>query len=255
MLLTTGPRPGRFTPTAAPTYGSRVALVVRSTVRHHLRVSESGRGTESGTADRLIAFSDAVVAIAITLLALELPVPTGQTTQQFWASVQDGGSDYLAFLISFVVISSAWSQHHHVFRWVERTDSMLRALHMFWLFTIVLNPFATKLLTTESGDADTVHALRWSFYALLQVLATATFLAMVRHMMSAGLAPDAPPDLADHAQRRSVGSLAGFALSIPVFFVTNFAWILWIAGPLVAGWTIRWVRRRSPRSELTAGPP
>jgi uncharacterized membrane protein len=203
------------------------------------------RRLESGTSDRLNAFSDAVVSIAITLLALELPVPEGHTAHEFWHSIGAGGDEYLAFVISFAVIARSWSQHHHVFSFAERSDSTLRSLNMLWLLTVILNPFATKLLTTESGDTDTVHALRWSFYAGLQVLATVTFLAMVQHMLSAGLqAADTPDDIGPRSRRRAAATLFAFTLSIPLFFVTRYAWLLWLAVSLTGAQIGRLKRSR-----------
>ncbi|HEY3612244.1 MAG TPA: TMEM175 family protein [Gaiellales bacterium] len=205
-----------------------------------------GADLESGAADRLLFFSDAVVAIALTLLALELPVPDGKTTGAFWHSVQRYDGNYSAFLISFVVIAAAWGQHHHVMRFAERSDARLRTLDMLWLLTIVLNPFATKLLTTEGHDSLATHALRFGFYALLQVLASGAFIAMVRHMVARGLqSPLTPPRIASEASWQGIGVIAGFGLSIPVFFVTRDAWLLWIAGPVIAGQVMRRDRRRA----------
>src|SRR3954452_23319670 len=73
-----------------------------------------------GSAERLVFFSDAVVAIAITLLALELPVPTGDTNAAVWHSLGDHLGEYLAFLISFAVIGSHWFGHHQLFRYLGR---------------------------------------------------------------------------------------------------------------------------------------
>ena len=129
---------------------------------------------ESRATDRLTLFSDAVVAIAITLLAIDLPVPEGGTVPVFWESVRHNGGHYAAFLISFFAIAAAWRDHHDIFKYVRRVDSRLRTLNTFWLLMIVLNPFATKLLTAPGHpDLDT-HALRFGFYALLQVLESAT---------------------------------------------------------------------------------
>ena len=208
------------------------------------RVVDDAADLESGAAERLLFFSDAVVAIALTLLALELPVPSGKTTSAFWDSVQRYDGSYSAFLISFVVIAAAWAQHHHVMRFAERSDARLRSLDLLWLLTIVLNPFATKLLTTESGDTLATHALRWGFYALLQVLASAAFIAMVRHMVARGLqSPGTPRRIVDEATWQGIGVIVGFGLSIPVFFVTREAWVLWIAGPALAGQVVRHRRR------------
>jgi uncharacterized membrane protein len=191
---------------------------------------------ESGAADRLLFFSDAVVAIALTLLALELPVPTGATSEALWHSVSHESDSYLAFLISFTVIAVAWSEHHHVMRYIERSDARLRALSMFWLLTIVLTPFATDLLTTESRDSDGAHALRYGFYALLRVLGTGSFLAMVHHMISRGLqSADMPQRVVRQANWQGVGLMLGFGLSIPLFLLTRAGWVAWIVGPIVVG--------------------
>jgi uncharacterized membrane protein len=134
------------------------------------------------------------------------------------------------------VIAAAWSQHHHVMRYMERSDARLRTLNMTWLLAIVLNPFATRLLTSEGQDTLDGHGLRYAFYALLQVFANATFLAMVHHMISAHLqAPDTPPRIVADTNWSCVGVILGFGISIPLFFVFRYAWVLWIVGPLLAG--------------------
>jgi uncharacterized membrane protein len=199
---------------------------------------------ESGEADRLIFFSDAVVAIAITLLALALPAPTGRTASALWDSVRRQDQHYLAFLISFVVIAAAWSRHHHVLRYAERSDSRLRSLNMLWLLTIVLNPFATNLLTSQSHDTIGAHALRFGFYAVMQVLANAAFFATVHHLFARGLQkPGTPARIATDAYAECLRVIAVFVLSIPLFLVTRDAWLLWIAGPLVLGQIARYRRR------------
>ncbi len=187
-------------------------------------------------AGRLVFFSDAVVAIAITLLAIELPVPTGNTMSQFWASARSNDGHYAAFLISFAVIAAAWSRHHDVFRYIGCIDSRLRTLNMSWLLMIVLNPFATRLLIAKGHETIGTHALRFGFYALLQALASAVLLAMAHHMISQRLqAPGTPQLVQADADWQAYGLILGFGLSIPVFFVVTYAWVLWIAMPLLAG--------------------
>jgi Endosomal/lysosomal potassium channel TMEM175 len=78
------------------------------------------REMEFAAAERLMFFSDAVIAIALTLLALDLPVPGGieNATVSIPAMVNDARQhldDYLAFLISFLVIAAHWRLHHRVF--------------------------------------------------------------------------------------------------------------------------------------------
>lgn len=206
--------------------------------------------TDRRAVDRLTIFSDAVVAIAITLLAIDLPVPEGDTVTEFLSSVRHDASHYLAFLISFFVIAAAWRDHHSIFRYVRRADSRLLTLNTLWLLTIVLNPFATKLLTEPGHQTLDTHALQFSFYALLQVLESGAIFVMLAHMLSHRLAPDAPRQVMAVTARQSFNVILGFGLSIPVFFVTTNAWVMWIVVPLLVS---QWRRRRrrdggSPKS-------
>jgi uncharacterized membrane protein len=207
-------------------------------------VADEERAAESLAVERLALFSDAVVAIAITLLALELPVPEGDTAAAFWSSVRQNDGHYVAFLISFVVIAAAWGNHHDLFSYTRRADPRLRVLNMAWLLTIVLNPFATRMLTARGHPDLDVHALRFGFYALLQVLQYGALLALLRHMVSAGLAPGAPRPVVTGTARRCYVLMASFGLSIPLFFVTTYAWLLWFIAPPLAGQVRRFERRR-----------
>lgn len=188
-----------------------------------------------------------MVAIAITLLALDLPVPTGNTMTGFWSSLRHDDGRYVSFLISFWVIAAAWSRHQDVFQYVDRVDSRLRALGLCWLLLIVLIPFATRLLTVR-GDSDLgPHALRFGFYALLQVLTCAVLLSMAHYVTSHGLQATGASVLAGtHADWQTYGLMIGFGLSIPIFFVTIYAWALWFVVPLSVG-QLRRLQLRSHR--------
>ena len=215
---------------------------------------DEGRESESRAVERLTLFSDAVAAIAITLLAVDLPVPEGDTVSAFWSSVRQNDGHYAAFLISFFVIAAAWGNHHDVFRYTRRFDPRLRTLNMVWLLMIVLVPFATRMLTASGHPARDVHALRFGFYALLQVLESGALLAMLRHMVSRGQAPGAPPAVTGMARQCFV-LIAGFGLSVPLFFVTTRAWLLWVIVPVLAGQVSRLRRRggRGPGGGQAAG--
>jgi uncharacterized membrane protein len=184
--------------------------------------------------ERLLLFSDAVVAIAITLLALDLPIPHGTTSHEFLESARHNGEHYFAFAISFVVIASAWTLHRRVWAFADSFDSRQMTVNMVWLFTIVLFPFATSLLHGQSGQSVTVHAYRFGFYALLELADDTAILLIARRMVSASLySDDVDPRQIRDAVWACIGAMLGFGLSIPVFFATTHAWVLWIVGPLV----------------------
>jgi uncharacterized membrane protein len=200
---------------------------------------------ERRAVERLVFFSDAVVAIAITLLAIDLPVPSGATAGAFWSSAREHDGVYLSFLISFLTIAVAWSHHHDAFKYARRTDAWLRNATLIWLLMIILIPFATKLLTGQGHDTLSVHALRWGFYALLQTVEAAALFAMTRHLASHDLdAEDAAGRAGAGSGWQTWGSILGFGLSIPVFFATTYGWVLWIVMPILVSRVGRLRRRR-----------
>jgi hypothetical protein len=72
--------------------------------------------------------------------------------------------------------------------------------------------------------------LRFGFYSLLQALASAVLLVMLRHMKSHDQAPDIPEPVVTNNTWQTYGLLVGFGLSIPVFFITTYGWVLWVIG-------------------------
>jgi uncharacterized membrane protein len=185
-------------------------------------------------AERMTFFADAVIAIAITLLALELPPPPVAdftTNAQLWSALTEGRPEYLAFLISFVVIGTHWSAHHRIFRYATRIGRGMTPLSLAWLLMIVVTPNATRLLS--SGDS--AFQLRFGIYAGIQAAAGILFLAMVAIVQKQHLyRPDTPPHRFDNAYWGSGALAAGFLISIPVsFFAPDQAYDLWIAAPVL----------------------
>ena len=105
--------------------------------------------------DRLIFFTDAVAAIAITLLILPLVdlVPEasaqGLTVAEFFSGNWD---QIIGFLISFVVIARLWRAHHAIFEHVATYNNTLVLLTLGWAFTIVVLPLPTALISELRVD-------------------------------------------------------------------------------------------------------
>ena len=104
-------------------------------------MSEEGHGT-----GRVEAFSDGVFAIAITLLILEIGVPHVEANQSLTHELLRLWPSYLSYVISFLVIGIMWSNHHSIFREIQRTDQTLLALNLLLLLLIAFVPFPTALL-------------------------------------------------------------------------------------------------------------
>ena len=201
------------------------------------------------SAERQMLFTDAVVAIAITLLALELPVPEGSTNGEFWHSAWSDRGEYLSFLISFLVIWAHWSGHRLMFRSVATFDRLLSSLNGLWLLMIVIIPFATKVI-----GGDKAFQARFGLYAGIQTLTCVIFLLMAWHVKRARLYRDGVPMLRFERGMRRSGILAiGFAVSIPVSFVTGWAYLCWAAAPLVSDAIDRWIRGRPERRLAPVG--
>ena len=89
--------------------------------------------------DRLLAFSDGVIAIIITIMVLELKVPHGAQ----WADLAKLAPVFLSYVLSFVYVAIYWNNHHHMMHTVERVDGVILWANTHLLFWLSLIPFTT----------------------------------------------------------------------------------------------------------------
>jgi uncharacterized membrane protein len=105
---------------------------------------------------RIVAFSDGVFSIAITLLVLGLELPQHLTNDEVWNSLWDQREQFLAYGISFAVIARFWLVHHSFFSEVKAFDGRLIGLNMLYLAWIVLIPFSSQVLGEHGGTLAAV---------------------------------------------------------------------------------------------------
>src|SRR6185295_14267571 len=102
--------------------------------------------------ERVLFFSDAIVAIAITLLALDLKLELPEDHHLTFNDLLLPWKNYLAFLLSFINIASFWRTHHQVYTYIHKMNGRTMTYIICWLFFIVTLPFSTGVLSTHFGD-------------------------------------------------------------------------------------------------------
>jgi uncharacterized membrane protein len=173
---------------------------------------------------RIVAFSDGVFAIAITLLVLNLGVAKGLAGGEVAEALWDQRENLLAYALSFAVIGRFWLVHHRFFGEVTAFDGRLIALNLFYLAWIVLIPFSSEVLG-EYGN-KTAGVVLYAANLSGVVLAGMWMLADAR---GAGLTSI---DAASHREQRfrALYIAAVFAASIPVAFLApSIAPFIWLA--------------------------
>jgi uncharacterized membrane protein len=104
--------------------------------------------------DRLLAITDGVVAIIITIMVLDLKVPAGVD----FAALREVGPTFLAYVLSFVYVGIYWNNHHHYFQLVRHVNGAMLWANFHLLFWLSLVPFATAWMG-ERGFAPLPTAL------------------------------------------------------------------------------------------------
>lgn len=119
--------------------------------------------------DRIITFSDAVFAIAITILILQIEIPASASNDELVADVIGQWPLFLSYLISFVVIGRYWFNHLHLCNYLKRVDRKWSMINLLFLLSITFIPFPTELYGTHSdkGFALALYAISIAISALL----------------------------------------------------------------------------------------
>ena len=204
-------------------------------------------GLGEGT-DRIAFFSDAVFAIALTLLVLDIRLPEDLGDDELWSSLVALWPQLFAYMLTFAVLGINWIAHHRKFRVIQRFDAGLIWINLAFLMFVALAPFPTSVLA-EYGDAVavTIYAIEVSMLSLLQ----ATLWA---HAHRRGLlATEVDDGVYRHSLVTILVTPAVFLVTIPVAVlidpnVAMLCWVLiWPVGVVAA----RIASRRIDRAELS----
>jgi uncharacterized membrane protein len=130
------------------------------------------------TPGRLVAFSDAVFAVAVTLLVLEIRPPTDYSKLLHGLAVL--WPSYLAYALTFLFIGQVWANHHVMFDHIRAADRVILLLNTLLLMIVAFLPFATSVL---AGALRSGHGQRTAvvFYGLAFDAAALTFAAVWRY--------------------------------------------------------------------------
>jgi len=172
---------------------------------------------------RIVAFSDGVFAIAITLLVLAIEIP--ENSADLTRVLEHQRGDFFAYALSFGVLGKLWLSHHRFFSALGRFDPILMGLNLVYLAFVALVPFTSEMLGDYSEQSIAVI-----FYAGNMFGVSLTFALQIAYSYRANLVK---PEMRDVERRVSAPSnfiVAGiFLASIPVaVFAPTAALLMWL---------------------------
>jgi uncharacterized membrane protein len=244
---------------SAPSHPVRLAAAALHQASLWTRGGRSGPVARSGRLeyDRILFFSDAVFAIAITLLIVDLPGRLGQLDSRGFDSARALRQALPAiggFWLGFAVIGLFWMGHHSLFRHVTGFDRRLMLMNLLFVGLIAFLPYPTALLSASASQFAGV-----AFYAVCTGAAGLVETVMWAYACTAraGLVTG----LSRATQRlillRTARAPAVFAVSIPIALISpSGAAYFWIAIPVVGAAIERFYGRHDPAAqpEPTAQP-
>jgi uncharacterized membrane protein len=167
------------------------------------------------TKNRLEAFSDGVIAVAITLLVLNLNVPDPASTTDLAHALGRQWPLYAAYITSFITIGIIWINHHAMISRLRQADRMILALNLLLLLWIAVLPFATNLMATYLKQPHGQH-LAAAIYSGSLLAMSITFSALNRHILfpkSHLLALELAPERRREIFVRSITGLVPYAIA------------------------------------------
>jgi uncharacterized membrane protein len=178
------------------------------------------------TKTRLEAFSDAVIAIILTIMVLELKVPHGSD----WTALRPLLHHFLTYVLSYTYLGIYWNNHHHMLQATNRVNGRILWANLHLLFWLSLVPFVTGWMG-ENNVAPEPTALYGVVMLGAAIAYTLLQTSIVKHHgKDSGLA------LAVGRDMKGKISLAGYVLAIPLAFVNR-----WISVALYVFVTMLWL--------------
>jgi uncharacterized membrane protein len=160
---------------------------------------------------RLEAFSDAVIAIIITIMVLELVAPHGADL----SALQPLLPKFLAYALSFVYLGIYWNNHHHLFQAVDQVDGRVLWANMHLLFWLSLVPFATSWMGEHYREPIPAVA-----YGVVLVMSGVAYYILVRFLLALH-GTDSTLAIAIGRDFKGILSVVIYLVAIPLAFITT----------------------------------
>jgi TMEM175 potassium channel family protein len=161
------------------------------------------------TTSRLTSFTDGVIAVIITIMVLELPVPKAPGM----AALQPLTILFVVYALSFVKVGTYWVQHHNVFQASRRVNGQVLLANLFFLFWLGLIPFVVRWIGEDGLTRDTVIA-----FGVIMLLCTLSF-ALLFWVLFMANRDDAPLRKLTKAGHRGRITIIAYPLAIALAFV------------------------------------
>lgn len=205
---------------------------------------EEGQGSREQTAlNRIIALSDGIFAIAITLLALNIDVPNlpADRSDELPGELAAMWPEYVGYVIAFLVIGVYWVAHHRMFRYIVRYDDAFIWLNLLFLMAIAFLPFLNGLLG-EYPEQQVVVVIYAAVLTVTGLLSTAMWrYAAGGHRL---IRRDVDRRLINYFTVRGLIPPTTFALSIGLSFISpRLAVFSWALITLASRPVLYWLRR------------
>jgi uncharacterized membrane protein len=196
--------------------------------------------------ERILFFSDAVMAIAITLLALDIRVPQVDpaiAVTELPRQLSSMGPNLMTFFISFIVIGIYWISHHRYFGYIKRYDNRLILLNLMFLFFIICMPFLASMLGRYVFVPVALVAYTLAISALGFSMWLIWWYASHDHRL---IAADLDPETIRMNNIRLLIAPLIFLVAVPFAYVSSISVILvWWISPFVVMIATRFTGRKS----------
>src|SRR5262245_27525136 len=191
---------------------------------------------------RLEAFCDAVFAIALTLLIIDIKVPSPEgigTTRELWLALRHLGPTIIAFVVSFGVILITWVNHHRFFRTLNKSSGAFVYANGFLLLTVVFMPFPTSLvgeylLTDHASPAVIIYNSVTAAQALSWILVSGAALPLAKDEKSAALVRESSRNGCFALVIYSLLALIAAWFPLTIAIATTMLWAYWLIFSLKA---------------------
>jgi len=182
---------------------------------------------------RVVALSDGVFAIALTLLVLDLALPIGAAEGTLFQELIARQAHFGAFAISLLFVGSAWWSHHHLFSILQGVNGLLTAMNIFYLGLVALLPFVQGVLAAYPSEP-----LSYAVFAAVLTAIGTIDLVIFMYARSRNLLRSY---VSDRMSRIEILASAAFSLtflvSIPLaYLIGPYVVLIWVVWPFVGLW-------------------